>query len=236
MFFGVGSKWPASASLAKNVAGHAAVGCISATMSGGNCGSGALASGIADYATPSVATNGFQVAENTAYLAIVGGATSVIAGGKFANGAETAAFGYLFNCLGHPQTCASMFGKAGAVTGAAIGLGASGGLDVTTGGLAIPLNPEIVVGGAAVGGAAGYGLGHWIDSLTYSDSDQPNENNLDKIKGNKAGNEAAQGAGYDDAHDAKAGRGESSVNIYNDKTTGRKWLWNGKSGSGKEEL
>jgi hypothetical protein len=26
------------------------------------------------------------------------------------------------------------------------------------------------------------------------------------------------------------------VNIYNDKTTGQKWIWDGKKGSGKEQL
>jgi RHS repeat-associated protein len=61
---------------------------------------------------------------------------------------------------------------------------------------------------------------------------QPDENNLDKIKGNKAADEAAREAGYDDAHDAKKGRGDSKVNIYNDKTTGQKWIWDGKKGSG----
>ena len=65
---------------------------------------------------------------------------------------------------------------------------------------------------------------------------QPNENNLDKIKGNKAADAAAVDAGYDSAHDAKYGRGNSSVDIYNDKTTGQKWLWDGKKGSGKEQL
>ena len=32
---------------------------------------------------------------------VVGGTTSVLGGGKFENGATTAAFGYLFNQLGH---------------------------------------------------------------------------------------------------------------------------------------
>ncbi|MFZ6722939.1 hypothetical protein [Undibacterium sp. Ji49W] len=64
---------------------------------------------------------------------------------------------------------------------------------------------------------------------------QPNENNLDKIPENK-GDKTAQDAGYIDAHDAKNGRGDSKVNIYNDKTTGQKWLWDGKRGSEKEIL
>ncbi len=68
-----------------------------------------------------------------------------------------------------------------------------------------------------------------------NDPAQPNENNLDKLPENK-GNRAAQDAGYESAHDAKDGRGDSKVNIYNDKSTGQKWLWDGKKGSEKEIL
>jgi hypothetical protein len=71
--------------------------------------------------------------------------------------------------------------------------------------------------------------------LWNSAPDQPDENNLVKIPENK-GNKAAQDAGYIDAHDAMSGRGDSKMNIYNDKTTGRKWLWDGKKGSEKEIL
>jgi RHS repeat-associated protein len=72
--------------------------------------------------------------------------------------------------------------------------------------------------------------------LKPTEPTQPDENNLDKIKGNKAADEVAREAGYDDAYDAKKGRGDSRVNIYNDKTTGQKWIWDGKKGSGKEQL
>lgn len=65
---------------------------------------------------------------------------------------------------------------------------------------------------------------------------QPNENNLDKLPEKGGGDKAAQDAGYVNAHDAKSGRGDSKVNIYNDKTTGRKWLWDGRKGTEKEIL
>jgi RHS repeat-associated protein len=93
--------------------------------------------------------------------------------------------------------------------------------------------------GLARGAAA---LGNWVFNdgankpATPAEPAQPNENDLDKIKGNRAADAAAQEAGYDDAHDAKKGRGDSRVNIYNDKTTGQKWIWDGKKGSGKEQL
>jgi RHS repeat-associated protein len=74
MYFQVGSTWRAETNLAGNVAGHAAVGCISATMSGGDCGAGAVSAGIADYASHSMPTvvNG-GLAMETAYVAVVGG-------------------------------------------------------------------------------------------------------------------------------------------------------------------
>ena len=37
-------------------------------------------------------------------------------------------------------------------------------------------------------------------------------------------------------HLGSIGRGDSRVNIYNDKTTGQRWIWDGKKGSGKEQL
>lgn len=36
---------------------------------------------------------------------VVGGASAVLGGGKFANGAYTAAFGYLFNHCSNPNSC-----------------------------------------------------------------------------------------------------------------------------------
>jgi len=86
------------------VAAHAAVGCASAAASGGNCGQGALAAGFGKLATVGMPT-AFQ--ENHAYgmtyASVVGGTASVLGGGKFANGATTAAFGYLFNEMLHPR-------------------------------------------------------------------------------------------------------------------------------------
>ena len=114
MFNKVGTTWNASTSAAANIAGHAAVGCISASMSGGDCGAGAVSSAIADYASinmPGPLKSANSLALNTAYISIIGGTTSVISGGKFANGAQTAAFGYLFNQLMHPDGWDSKSGR-----------------------------------------------------------------------------------------------------------------------------
>ena len=70
---------------------------------------------------------------------------------------------------------------------------------------------------------------------TYNEGAQPDERDLTKLK-ELDGYKAAEEAGYVDAHEAKKGRGAGHVDIYNDKTTGKKWLWNGVPGGGKEEL
>lgn len=78
--------------------------------------------------------------------------------------------------------------------------------------------------------------GCYYSESAENSADQPDENNLDKLSSNKAADAAAREAGYEDAHEAKKGQGDAKVNIYNDKTTGFKWLWNGKGGSSKNPL
>jgi RHS repeat-associated protein len=93
----IGSHTPpafGSPAYAFNIAGHALVGCASAEASGGNCGPAALAGAVGSAAGPFVSKN-FVV--GLAETTVLGGVASVAGGGKFANGATTAAFGYLFN-------------------------------------------------------------------------------------------------------------------------------------------
>jgi hypothetical protein len=87
-----------------NMAGHALVGCASAVMRGGKCGPGALAGAAGSLAAPAIGkafpnprTDANDLFGGTVASAVAGGAASVAGGGKFANGAVTAAFGYLFN-------------------------------------------------------------------------------------------------------------------------------------------
>jgi hypothetical protein len=86
-----------------NYAGHALVGCASGAMSGGGgegCARGAVSQVISKWVT--VETRGLDSkALQFAVATMTGGAVSAISGGKFATGAQTAAFGYLFNCLAH---------------------------------------------------------------------------------------------------------------------------------------
>ena len=84
---------------AVNVAGHALVGCASSAASGGSCGSGALSGGLGAAAGPALTNLDFG--GRLVVSATLGGVGSVAGGGKFANGAVTGAFGYLFNELGN---------------------------------------------------------------------------------------------------------------------------------------
>jgi len=71
------------------------VGCASAAAQGGRCGPGALSGAAGSFAGPLLADLGFH--RNLVAHSVVGGLASMAAGGNFANGAVTAAFGYLFN-------------------------------------------------------------------------------------------------------------------------------------------
>jgi hypothetical protein len=65
---------------------------------------GALSAGITSAAGPFI--NGPDRIASVAANAVVGGLASVAGGGKFANGAVTGAFGYLFNELEHQRLSA----------------------------------------------------------------------------------------------------------------------------------
>jgi len=105
-----GSAYVSTGAKVANVVGHAVVGCASAAASGGECRSGALAGGFSAASTnfgPGLAQT--NEAFGTAYSAVTGGIGSVIGGGKFANGAVTGAFGYLFNHMLHKGGVADLF-------------------------------------------------------------------------------------------------------------------------------
>jgi hypothetical protein len=108
-FYGVGSLTSALSSglgswgtYVANVAGHAAVGCLSAVASGGRCGPGGLAAGAGAAIGPVAAQGG--LVGGSVISGLVGGLASRAGGGKFEDGAVTAAFGYLFTKVGAPQS------------------------------------------------------------------------------------------------------------------------------------
>lgn len=88
---------------------HALAGCASSSMAGGSCEKGAVSAGITK-AVGSIVDKEIQgitglddhAIRLTAY-AIVGGTVSALGGDKFANGALTAAFQYLFNQARQPR-------------------------------------------------------------------------------------------------------------------------------------
>jgi RHS repeat-associated protein len=95
----IGSVVPSAAGSMEKVLAHAAVGCGSNALAGGSCRAGAASAGFAEFAGPKLPGDGLVY--GTAKASILGGIGSVFGGGKFANGAVTGAFGYLFNEASH---------------------------------------------------------------------------------------------------------------------------------------
>jgi RHS repeat-associated protein len=82
---------------------HAASGCITSVASGGQCGRGAIAGVVGLGATEATSGWGSSFGVMVARFGVTvvaGGIASQISGGKFSDGARTAAYGYLFNHLG----------------------------------------------------------------------------------------------------------------------------------------
>jgi RHS repeat-associated protein len=83
---------------------HAAVGCVSAAASSGNCGKGALSAGVSEYLGSQV-LHGNEAAEwgsgemsaQTAKYAMIGGLVAELSGGNVVEGFSVSAAGYLFN-------------------------------------------------------------------------------------------------------------------------------------------
>jgi RHS repeat-associated protein len=99
-----GGPGEAGANSVARYAAHAGAGCVSSVMNGGKCGQGAVSAVFGKFTSnviggyfgvPSGEFNGYQMAATI----VAGGVGSVIGGGKFENGAATAAYGYLFNEL-----------------------------------------------------------------------------------------------------------------------------------------
>jgi hypothetical protein len=94
--------------IGERVIAHAAVGCGSAMLSGGNCGKGAAAAALGELATatdfiqtPKSIGDYWGTFKGAAEAGLVGGAASEITGGGFSEGFSTAAAGYLFNDVAH---------------------------------------------------------------------------------------------------------------------------------------
>lgn len=79
---------------------HGMAGGVLETLQGGRFGHGFLSAGVSEALSPVIGRAQNPLAEGV-IRSVVGGTASVAGGGKFANGAVTAAFGFAFNHLGH---------------------------------------------------------------------------------------------------------------------------------------
>jgi RHS repeat-associated protein len=90
-----------------NTLAHGVWGCAESSMQGGSCGSG-FRGGLAGAAMSNYGPGDIgdprhdigDLAVNTMIHSVIGGVASVAGGGNFAQGAQSAAFAYLFNALG----------------------------------------------------------------------------------------------------------------------------------------
>ena len=113
LFYGAG--FVGEAGTFGRFAAHAGAGCVGAMIAGGNCGQGALSAGMGEIAGN--LTKGLSFEARLIVKTIAGGTASELGGGKFANGAVTAAFGHLFNegFKEHSDSGKSALGDLGAV-------------------------------------------------------------------------------------------------------------------------
>jgi RHS repeat-associated protein len=106
-FAGVGFSWKAGSF--QNYLGHAVVGCGSSLASGGGsegCARGAASALIGKAVTVNTSGDNWNDFTRGVAATVSGGVTSRVMGGSFESGAQTAAYGYLFNQV---LTSASLF-------------------------------------------------------------------------------------------------------------------------------
>ena len=101
-YFDFGGNLLTAGQVAAQVTAHAVVGGIANSLQGGKFGHGFFSAGVTKgaggvFLPGGSDLSGGQVAYGTVVSAIIGGTASEISGGKFANGASTAVFQYLFN-------------------------------------------------------------------------------------------------------------------------------------------
>ena len=80
---------------------HAAAGCLSSMIQGGNCGRGALSAGVTQLLSSNLADRIADPRLQLLTYSAIGGTASRLSGGTFANGAMTGAFQYLYNYAAH---------------------------------------------------------------------------------------------------------------------------------------
>ncbi|MGP9802960.1 FG-GAP-like repeat-containing protein [Rheinheimera sp. NSM] len=104
-YYNFGGNYLTAGQIAGQIGAHAVVGGVAASLQGGKFGHGFFSAGVTKGAGGAFLPGGSnlsggQVAYGTVVSAVIGGTASEISGGKFINGAQTAAFQYLFNQIG----------------------------------------------------------------------------------------------------------------------------------------
>ncbi len=101
-FVKFGGNYLTSGQVAAQIASHAVAGGVISVVSGGKFGHGFFSAGVTKglggaYLPGGSDLSAGQVVGGTVVSAVIGGTASVVSGGKFANGARTATYQYLFN-------------------------------------------------------------------------------------------------------------------------------------------
>jgi RHS repeat-associated protein len=155
---------------AAGYAAHAAVGCITAVANGGSCGRGALTSAISYGATDLTKafgdTQGAMVGRFAVTVA-VGGAVSKLSGGSFSDGAQSAAYGFLFNELLHQGDRREAMRRAGYKDGGST-FQADMDYAAETGGCMRTAGPDICMGPGAIRGV-GNAAAKFFEGTTLAD-------------------------------------------------------------------
>jgi hypothetical protein len=154
-------------------AAHAVAGCVTTAAGGGQCGQGATSAVFGKFATLAIdAKPGQFNAYDAAVTIAAGGVGSVIAGGKFENGAKTAAYGYLFNnvltvvVVAVPIALAAASQWDNIKTGWDALVKGLGNVMMSEGGTTAPPAPGDYVGDQSRGGTSASGNRHTSGPLT----------------------------------------------------------------------
>lgn len=152
--FGVAGEVAAAtgAGSAATYGAHAVAGCASAAASGGECGRGALSAVVGKGITNGAGELGITdpVGKGVA-TAVAGGVAAEVGGGKFENGATTAAFGYLFNYCATGGDCWAAAQRQIGQLSSAVGNGIKD--------LMSAVYPGAIVAECALGGCSALGWG-----------------------------------------------------------------------------
>lgn len=155
-----------SAGSANTVLAHAAGGGISGVLTGEKFGISAISAGFSEGFSPFYGRAPGGLIGQTVAAATVGGTAARIGGGKFENGAKTAAYAYMFNSVAHAGAAA-----AGAATGGfadAVWAGVRGATMTVVGAAGVATDAVIVGLSTLLRGDTTQYINHYTDAAGYT--------------------------------------------------------------------